>query len=31
MWEEDRTQILTIAPGLYEITFGFFSTKKPTV
>ena len=31
MWEEDRTQILTIAPGLYEITFGFFSAKKPTV
>lgn len=31
MWEEDRTQILTVAPGLYEVTFGFFSAKKPTV
>lgn len=23
--------ILTVAPGLYEITFGFYSGKKPTV
>jgi hypothetical protein len=23
--------ILTVAPGLYEVTFGFFSAKKPTV
>ena len=23
--------ILTVAPGLYEITFGFYSAKKPTV
>jgi hypothetical protein len=30
--EENRTSILTVAPGLYEITFGFFSGgKKPTI
>jgi hypothetical protein len=23
--------ILTIAPGLYEINFGFFSSKQPTI
>lgn len=31
LWEEDKTSVLTVAPGLYEITFGFFSNKKPTV
>jgi len=31
LWEEDKTLILTIAPGLYEITFGFYSNKKPTI
>ena len=23
--------MLTVAPGLYEITFGFYSSKKPTI
>ena len=31
LWDEDKTLILTVAPGLYEITFGFYSAKKPTV
>ena len=31
LWEEDKTIILTVAPGLYEITFGFYSSKKPTI
>ena len=31
LWQEDKTLILTVAPGLYEITFGFYSGKKPTV
>jgi len=31
LWEEDKSVILTVAPGLYEITLGFFCTKKPTV
>ena len=31
LWEEDKTVILTVAPGLYEITLGFFCAKKPTV
>jgi len=31
LWEKDKTSVLTVAPGLYEITFGFFAKKKPTV
>jgi DNA-binding IscR family transcriptional regulator len=31
LWEKEKTSILTVAPGLYEITFGFFAKKKPTV
>eukprot|EP01022_Parablepharisma_sp_SALTPOND_P018885 TRINITY_DN3149_c2_g1_i1.p1 TRINITY_DN3149_c2_g1~~TRINITY_DN3149_c2_g1_i1.p1 ORF type:complete len:945 (+),score=132.86 TRINITY_DN3149_c2_g1_i1:1642-4476(+) len=31
LWEKDRTSVLAIAPGLYEITMGFFTKKKPTV
>lgn len=31
LWEEDKSIILTIAPGLYEVSLGFFSAKKPTV
>ena len=33
LWQEDKTLILTVAPGLYEISFGFYTglAKKPTV
>ena len=31
LWDEDKSVILTVAPGLYEITLGFFCSKKPTV
>ncbi len=31
IWDEDKTLILTVAPGLYEVTFGFYSAKKPTI
>ncbi len=31
LWEQENTSIMTVAPGLYEIMFGFFSKKKPTV
>jgi hypothetical protein len=31
MWEKSRTSLVTVAPGLYEITLAFFSAKKPTV
>jgi len=31
LWEKDKTSILTVAPGLYEINFGFFAKKKPSV
>jgi len=27
----DQTTLVTVAPGLYEITMGFFSTKKPII
>jgi hypothetical protein len=31
IWEPESSSILVVAPGLYEITFGFYSKKKPTV
>ena len=31
LWEKDKSSILTVAAGLYEISFGFFAKKKPTV
>ncbi|KAL0241566.1 hypothetical protein GEMRC1_006801 [Eukaryota sp. GEM-RC1] len=30
-WEKDKVTICAALPGLYEITFGFFANKKPTV
>ncbi|KAL0228201.1 hypothetical protein RCL1_004344 [Eukaryota sp. TZLM3-RCL] len=30
-WEKDRVTICTVLPGLYEVTFGFFASRKPTV
>ena len=31
LWEKDITSVMTVAPGLYEIMFGFFARKKPSV
>lgn len=31
LWEQENTSIMTVTPGLYEIAFGFFAKKKPTV
>ena len=31
VWEQDQTSILTVMPGLYEVTFGFFSRTRPIV
>ena len=31
LWDEDKSMILTVAPGLYEVNFGFFSAKQPTI
>lgn len=31
LWEKDKCSVTTVAPGLYEVTFGFFTRKKPTV
>jgi hypothetical protein len=31
VWERDATGIVIIAPGLYELSFGFYAKKQPTV
>lgn len=32
LWAQNRTaSITTVVPGLYEVTFGFFTHQKPTV
>lgn len=29
LWEKDKMNIVIVAPGLYEISYGFFSKTKP--
>ncbi len=31
LWEKNKTSVVAVAPGLYEISFGFYSKKQPTV
>lgn len=31
LWEKDKTSVTVVASGLYELTMGFYSDKKPTV
>eukprot|EP01022_Parablepharisma_sp_SALTPOND_P008023 TRINITY_DN135086_c1_g1_i1.p1 TRINITY_DN135086_c1_g1~~TRINITY_DN135086_c1_g1_i1.p1 ORF type:complete len:770 (-),score=136.49 TRINITY_DN135086_c1_g1_i1:282-2591(-) len=31
LWEKDKISVLTVAPGLYEVSLGFFASKKPAV
>merc|ERR1711924_158212 len=31
LWKKNNARIVAVAPGLYEVVFGFFSKKKPTV
>lgn len=31
IWEENKANIVIVAPGLYQVSFGFYSPKKPTV
>lgn len=31
IWERDSTAIITLAPGLYEVYWGFYSKKRPSV
>ena len=31
LWEKDKTSVVVVAPGLYEVTMGYFSEKEPTV
>ena len=31
LWEKSKTSVIAVAPGLYEVSFGFYSKKQPTV
>ena len=31
LWQADQTHVVAVTPGLYEIQFGVFSNKKPSV
>lgn len=31
LWEKSKSSIICVAPGLYEISFGFYSKKHPAV
>ena len=31
LWEKDKSTILVVSPGLYEITLGFYARKKPKI
>lgn len=31
LWEKEKTSVMVVAAGLYEISMGFYSDKKPTV
>jgi hypothetical protein len=31
LWEKDKTSVLTVSAGLYEISMGFYADKKPTI
>jgi len=31
IWEKEKTSVMVTSPGLYHLTLGFFSAKKPTV
>ena len=31
IWEKDKVSVMAVIPGLYEVTFGFFTRKKPAI
>jgi len=31
LWEKDRVNIIVVQPGLYEVAFGFYGKKQPTI
>lgn len=31
IWDKDTTGIVTLAPGLYEVMFGFYARRRPTI
>jgi hypothetical protein len=30
IWDRNKTAIVTVAPGLYQLSFGFYAKKQPT-
>ncbi|EAR84714.1 hypothetical protein TTHERM_00637160 (macronuclear) [Tetrahymena thermophila SB210] len=30
-WEKDKSYIMCVTPGLYQVSFGFFCSKKPSI
>mmetsp|Transcript_28599 Transcript_28599/g.50853 ORF Transcript_28599/g.50853 Transcript_28599/m.50853 type:complete len:756 (+) Transcript_28599:1026-3293(+) len=31
LWDKDNTNIIALAPGLYEVMFGFYARRRPTI
>jgi hypothetical protein len=31
LWDKDSTSIVALAPGLYEVMFGFYARRRPTI
>ena len=31
LWEKNKSSIICVAPGLYQLIFGFYSKKEPTI
>ena len=31
LWEKEKTSVMVVSAGLYEISMGFYADKKPTV
>lgn len=31
LWEKNKSSIICVAPGLYQLTFGFYSKKEPLI
>jgi hypothetical protein len=31
LWEKSKTSLVAVAPGLYEVSFGFYSKRQPVV
>ena len=31
LWEKDKSSLICVAPGLYQISFGFYAKKQPQI